>query len=1239
MNQHRNFRARRTAVAAGCLAVLGVALAPAAMAATYTVNTLADRPLAAPVMGEITLREAVEAARTNAAVNGAPAGDAVGTDTIVFDVPGVSPTIALIATLELGGGPLQIDGDNGSNPSVRLSGNTLNRVFTVPMAAGGASVGLANLSLTDGAALTGAAMLIESGQTVSLDGVTVSNNVGVGTGPTQGGAIDNSGTLTISGSSFSDNSATGPGGSGGAIINSGTLLVTDTQFTGNSAIRAGGAIEDRSGTSAVTLIDVTMDGNSAGPTPGNGGGLHITGAGTDTLVNGGLYQNNTAQNEGGALWNDAGSTMTIGDSPAGDARFLGNVALGTGANNGGGALFNNGRALLTDPTLPAPIMVVRNAVIDGNSAVQGAGSGGGILNLVGQLTLSDSTLSNNLANRAGGGLEDVSGLPAVNTTETVVTNVVFTGNDALGNGPPGNGGAIHITDGAGTSLTTISGGSAIGNRAQEGGAFWNNTGRMVVDGTAIRDNEARGNPFPMPLANGQTFRGGGGLFNQGGTLEVVNATIAGNRATGDQGSGGGIFSNVGRLVVTDSDITGNQSNRAGGGIEDRSTGVVDAAMPTTSLSGVRLSGNSTLGQTAVAGSPGNGGGLHLTGSSTVGMGGVIQVSDSTVSNNSAAAEGGGLWNFSGSSLMVVTGTVIDSNVALGTGAGEGGGGLFNNGGILQVSGSTVTNNAADGASNSSGGGILNVNGGTVTVANTRVANNRATRAGGGIEDDARMGPTSVSLVEVTLANNLTASVPGNGGGLHSSGGSSSVVIDRSTVSGNVAANEGNGLWVFSGSSLDISNSTVFGNGLDGDLVAPLGGGIFLQPGAMLTATNVTVARNEAGVSGGGVHVSDSALLNVTNSVIADNFATAGADVFGALSGDNNLVSRSAGATVNGDNNRVDVASGLDPNGLRLNGGNTRTVLPVAGSAAINGADNTACTAAPVNAVDQRNLSRLDGGSFLGGGCDIGAVESALQVENALILPLGTTVQQGMGAPPSTAVLPGDTDVLALSVAYQNNRAGAVRLDGFSGTLRGSGDFGADVVGPGDLILDTNGNGFADAGEQSIGSVSFDDSMKTFSATFSGMGRMLGGGQVERYVVLLDFASDAAMAQATPARTVGFTLLAGVPLALFGLAGVGGALGRRRTAVVLIAIAAAGLLAGCDGSDGRNGVDGMDGDNGAQGPVGPIGPVGPDGDPGDPAPRPLTYQLQFTGFQGADSDGMMLNDPATVLQGPLITVFP
>jgi len=58
--------------------------------------------------------------------------------------------------------------------------------------------------------------------------------------------------------------------------------------------------------------------------------------------------------------------------------------------------------------------------------------------------------------------------------------------------------------------------------------------------------------------------------------------------------------------------------------------------------------------------------------------------------------------------------------------------------------------------------------------------------------------------------------------------------------------------------------------------------------------------------------------------------------------------------------------------LQDDGGTTETMLPGAGSSAIDHGDAATCSDAPVSGVDQRGVTRPQGAE-----CDIGAVESRI----------------------------------------------------------------------------------------------------------------------------------------------------------------------------------------------------------------------------------------------------------------------
>jgi hypothetical protein len=464
-------------------------------------------------------------------------------DTISFDLALDGIPVILAGSEVIIDKPLTIVGNGSAN--TMISANNLSRIFNI---SSGVSVVIQDLMLMNGSSSSlGGAILCNSAE-LTLSNTVVTNSTASGATATEGGGgIANlGGNITIIDSEISNNTASGMSGSGGGILNlsDGTLTVTNSTITGNTAMRAGGGIEDNSGESTtVTLVDVTLSDNTTGSAPGNGGGVHITGPG-DMDITGGMVTGNTAAAEGGGLWNGAG-LMTVTN-----VMIDGNTASGNDADQGGGGIYNLSGTLM-----------VTGGVISNNTADGMSGSGGGILNDAGATLMVEGTeISANTAMRAGGGIEDNSG------ESTTVTLVDVTLSDNTTGSAPGNGGGVHIT---GPGDMDISGGMVTGNTAAaEGGGLWNGAGLMTVTNVMIDGNTAMGNSGDQ---------GGGGVFNAGGTIEVMTSTISNNMST-DMSNGGGLHNDASGMVsLTLSTISGNSTSNNGGGIANNGTLMIEAS--------------------------------------------------------------------------------------------------------------------------------------------------------------------------------------------------------------------------------------------------------------------------------------------------------------------------------------------------------------------------------------------------------------------------------------------------------------------------------------------------------------------------------------------------------------------------------------------------------------------------------------------------------------------------------------
>jgi len=260
--------------------------------------------------------------------------------------------------------------------------------------------------------------------------------------------------------------------------------------------------------------------------------------------------------------------------------------------------------------------------------------------------------------------------------------------------------------------------------------------------------------------------------------------------------------------------------------------------------------------------------------------------------------------------------------------------------------------------------VFSVNGGAnATFAHLTIANGFGGSAGGGINADSS---ATVTVDACTLSNNSA-----EGGGAIFSAGTLKVV--NSTFSGNLSAG---GSAIYSDGTLDVVNSTFSGN-----TTIYSGGGAGIWTNGSLTVRNSTFVDNVATGAGGGIYqYSVTGTGTVTNTLFLRNTAQGqGGSIYisGSMQADHNLYWNNTdtnGAQGNNCNSCTDDTNAVtaDPalGSFADNGGPTWTFLPGLGSAALDAGDDSVCSAAPVNAVDQRGIARPQGAH-----CDIGAVET------------------------------------------------------------------------------------------------------------------------------------------------------------------------------------------------------------------------------------------------------------------------
>ncbi len=296
-------------------------------AVDFTVNLTTDQHDANTADGvcDIDLATAGEQCSLRAAVE--QANNLPSNDRVLFSLPANS-TITLMTA---NGGEIAIT-NNGTleiietaTSNLRISGNNTSRVFFVNI-----------------------------GANLTINGVTITNGNGTGTTDARfngsgGGIYNYFGTVTLTNSTVSGNTANvinGSGGGGGGIYNtSGTVTLTNSTVSGNTA-NFGGGIFNPGGT--MTLTNSMVSGNTANL---RGGGIYnfgdgiINTSGTVTLTNS-TVSGNTSNGDGGGIYNDGRilncngcGTMTLTNSTV------------SGNTTGDGGIFNLGTLNLTSVTV------------------------------------------------------------------------------------------------------------------------------------------------------------------------------------------------------------------------------------------------------------------------------------------------------------------------------------------------------------------------------------------------------------------------------------------------------------------------------------------------------------------------------------------------------------------------------------------------------------------------------------------------------------------------------------------------------------------------------------------------------------------------------------------------------------------------------------------------------------------------------------------------------------------------
>lgn len=355
-----------------------------------------------------------------------------------------------------------------------------------------------------------------------------------------GGAIENTGTLTINNVLFGGESSTdgnkaanlgGASGFGGAIDSNtpnGTLKISNSVFMNNTTDAFAGAVSNRDG---IAIIENSIFEKNVAQKTGESVGVGGAVLNGDTMtVTNSYFHENKAGNYGGAIANalttsgsaeDTSNTLTINSS----------VFDNNTATNGGGAIYNAGS---TDLNVTNRLFV--NGSVFKNNKADGASSiGGAIYNSVptspggnvSVATINGSTFTGNVASTAGGAI--------ANSGKMEIYNSKFDANGTDGNITTNVGGAIRNYQSGITSnrdaTVLVSNSTFTNNVAQSfGGAVYNASvaGEDHKSVATIENSVMIGN-----TTTSGTVVSGGAIYGGKDSITNITATNGGKTTIGE----------------------------------------------------------------------------------------------------------------------------------------------------------------------------------------------------------------------------------------------------------------------------------------------------------------------------------------------------------------------------------------------------------------------------------------------------------------------------------------------------------------------------------------------------------------------------------------------------------------------------------------------------------------------------------------------------------------------------------
>ena len=364
-------------------------------------------------------------------------------------------------------------------------------------------------------------------------------------------------------------------------------------------------------------------------------------------------------------------------------------------------------------------------------------------------------------------------------------------------------------------------------------------------------------------------------------------------------------------------------------------------------------------------------------------GGKVTVNSSTITENKATGNGGGICAEDNSTVTVVGGE-ISSNTSAGVEqTASGGGGLYTNNSTVTLDKVTITGNKAINDFRNDGGGILAA-GSDLTITGSTITKNTAPDCGGGLF----LSHTNANITGSTIEGNQAKK--GAGVYLNDSPdvaeadctGSHTHNITDTKINRNTASSMGGGMYV------GQSNVTLTGSTLDGnvttDKTGGQGGAIVAYSAGDITLDSTTVTNNDAAAGGGiyslGTAVSDTHITLRNNTKFTGNTAASGAGIYLAHSLGNNILLELSDSAI--DNNTASSGGGgiFAYNGVQINANKASFNGNKAASGAgiyLYGQNNKVMAELTDSFIDNNIASDWGGGIFAYNGAEVKANNTSI----------------------------------------------------------------------------------------------------------------------------------------------------------------------------------------------------------------------------------------------------------------------